>query len=306
MTMFRFLMAKQNSSAGYIIFAGGYLSSGAATNISDKYIIPTDAVSVGPSLSSARESHAAGGDRSISILACGKTGSTIITSSEKLNFQSESFSSASSLSTARYILACSSGQGFALFAGGTTSITPNVVTNSTEKYNLSTEARSSGGNLTAQISNMSGSGNAQIGIFAGQQASGGSALSSVDKYTYSSDTSSAGTALSVAKFGCGAHSNKSISIIAGGWLPNATDVVEKYNLQTDSRTLGTSLGTKRSSPGSGGNEIACIFACGYTNVTFVNTSEKYVFSSDSRTNATTLTGSGRNSLTGSSSQPGHL
>lgn len=137
-----------------------------------------------------------------------------------------------------------------------------------------------------------GVGESTRGIFAGGSPNTGIPVTTTDKYTYSGDTTAAGTALNVARNNGGGAANATVGICGGGYntTPAVIATTSKYTFSGDTTAAGTAFATARSGVTGTGNTTTGIFGGGVdTAGTLVGTStEKYTYSGDTRVAGTAL------------------
>ena len=126
-------------------------------------------------------------------------------------------------------------------------------------------------------------------------------LSSVEKFTFSSETASATTALGAAlNSGAGMSNNGTAGYLAGGALSGGltpVDTNQKYAYSDDTRSAATALSTNRDKAGgmSDSGVSGYVVAGGYGSLgaTYLSSTDKYDFSDDTRSAGTALSSARR-------------
>jgi len=129
-------------------------------------------------------------------------------------------------------------------------------------------------------------GNATIGIFALGQTTSHTLLTTRDKYTYSGDVVTSGTAATLASMRGSASGNSVESIFVLGYgntgiNDGTTNIVDKYTYSGDIVTSGTSLGFVELGTAAG-NSVEGIFALGFNGSYELTTAArvKYTYAGD--------------------------
>lgn len=181
----------------------------------------------------------------------------------------------------------------ALFAGGQDSANTKIATSSVLTF--ASDSVSTGGNLRVSRALPNSVGNATIGYFAGGDiGTGGSFTGStaVDIYTYSSNTSASGTALSLGINASATYGTATIGYFSGGQASSASPAwqgaTQKYTYSNNSATTGTALSAVKSWCAGMSNTSLGIIAGGGNSTGALAVTEKYTFAGDVRTLGTNL------------------
>jgi len=135
-------------------------------------------------------------------------------------------------------------------------------------------------------------------IFGDGQITGAWVLST-DKYVYSTDTSSAGTALIIGRAATAGAGNTTYGIFGCGQLSNASmsGSADKYTYSNDATATATTLSYARMEVGAAGNATVGVWGGG-TNAYTLLTS-KYTYSGETTAAGTSLSGTARGYAVGS-------
>ena len=157
-------------------------------------------------------------------------------------------------------------------------------------YSTDTTAAVPGAALSAARHRLAATGNSTAGYFGGGIApgaapGGGGLHSTMDKVTYSSDTTAAvpGAALSVGRLDVAATGSSTAGYFGGGGSPGLLSTMDKIDYTSDTRTTvpGASLSVARSNLAATGNITAGYFGGG-TSPGFSATIDKVTYSNDTR------------------------
>jgi hypothetical protein len=247
------LASTASSTAGY--FGGGSPGSGPVSTM-DKvtYASDTTAAVPGAVLSTSRKTLAATGSSTLGYFGGGfgpglpSDRSTM----DKVIYSSDTTSTVpgANLSAARFALAATGNSTAGYFGGGNSPAAPSV-TSLMDKltYSTDTTAAVPGANLSIARRNIAATGSSTAGYFGG----GANFLipasySTMDKLTYSSDTTSAvpGANLSVARYSLAATGNSTAGYFGGGF-PGPFSRMDKltYASDTTAFTPGANLSASR-------------------------------------------------------------
>lgn len=266
------------------IFASGASSAAVVSRVSNTYVFSTGAVAAGELLANGADRAAGGNNTTQGIFSGGKiiSPTTYLSRGEKFSFSSGVWSPSTELGTARSEVAAGGNATRLLFQGGNNG---NRI-NSADKYTYADETMVPGTLISTARSGMFGTANSTIGLFSqgGLVAAGNT--TTVDLYTFASDTTATGsTALGGARsFGAAV----SIPTTAYSTFGSGTAVMDKYTYANNTHATGTSLVNGRSNVGAMGNSSVGIWA---GNSSYTNTTRTYTFAGD-------VTGDGTNLLTG--------
>lgn len=254
------------------VLGGGFTTT--AVSSTDRYTYATDALSPGANLLLAREDLAACGNSALAIFGGGTTGArTAVT--DKYDHSTTTVSAGTSLGTAREELAAAASATVGYFAGGSTGSVSALV----DKYTLATHAVTAGTVLLQARSRLAGASGVVVeepapappppvtppasGAFALFAAGFTTAnVATTDRYVYTANTVSAGTALGTARTelaGVGAELN---AVFAGGFVAAAVATVEKYTYSGDAVAAGTSLNNATRALAGATTAVKAVFAGG--------------------------------------------
>lgn len=313
MTMFRFLMAKNES--GFAVFCKGDGATADSGPIAaQRYEFSTGTITSATSMSKAYSSFGAS-NKTVGVFAGGFTNYStfpILTSSQKYTWSNSSVATGGTLGTARAFHSGFSNLEVAIYSGGRPTI--STISFTSDKYTFSNDSVSTGGSLSAAMAVMAGFSNGLSGyVVSGaidDSTSGTRGTSS--KYNFSSDTyASSTTATTRAK--PRAVSNTNHAYIAGGYLTDynySTDTAEKWLFSSDTVSSASSLGTRRQDLTSANNHVIGLLAAGFTGYlsspsTILSSVEVYKFSNEVRSSGTSLSNAQQRTASASST-PGHL
>ena len=157
-----------------------------------------------------------------------------------------------SLSGVRYSLAATGSSTAGYFGGGFDATVSQRSTMDKVTYSSDTTAAVPGAFLSGVRYGLAATGNSTAGYFGGGNIAPGAgfATATMDKVTYSSDTTAAvpGAFLSVARYGLAATGNSTAGYFGGGFLsPGPRSTMDKVTYSTDTRTTvpGASLSVAR-------------------------------------------------------------
>jgi hypothetical protein len=266
--MLRWLLARQQA-ANVIVSSGGVnnLSPLTAIATTELYLMESNTVKSGGSLSAARlsASRQMFGDRKTAYFAGGfnAAGTAVLSSVEKYAFSTNSYSNATSLTTARARYGASSAVDFGLLAcGDNAASTAYVLT--TAKYIFSSESDSAGTNLTgSERGGLGGCGNKTFGLFTGGLTWTSVPQTTSSKYQYSDNSVTNGTSLGTARYNHMCSATDARSYLAGGFLTAVTLTTLKYEHSSDVISNGTNLsGSARQIGGGSGDAFKGVFTAG--------------------------------------------
>ena len=285
---------------GYSYFVGG----GFWFTSTEKYTIATDAVTVGTAITTgggfnggvAQGAGAANGTTGIFTNALVESGADQVSGSlsgkiARLTLASETWS-AGTTQTKGYRMRIGTGNEItAVFFNGYSTDNTGAAANSTSKYSYSGNSWSAGTAAGFGTANRVGQVCHSDGLIAyvagGMNEQSGGTFSDSKKYAYSSDTvttgGTAGSSIGGTPPGTG---NQSVMIIMGGRGPTTSsnvNNVRKLTLLTDTFTEMTALGSNLTDGDAAGDDIVGIFQFSGTMAT-----QKYTYSTDSRTSATAM------------------
>lgn len=305
MTMFRFLLAKHNSS--YALFAGGFNTSSAVLSTSEKYYLANNATSSGASLSDPRAGLTGSSN---SAIGCFRGGNTLANASttDRFIFASDSSSSGQSLGTLAYLCAAHSIANIGCWAGGYAGAAIGNLANN-QKYTYSTDSNSSAQALSVARYALLGIGNQQYAWFCGGTSAGIGNRQTVDRYEFSSDAMSTRTSLGGTENHSGASSgNNQFGILFFGNVSAINAKTTRYTFATEAQSSETNIRTF-SGGGAGGNSICGVWAFGGNTAGSgsgaVATSNVYTWSTSAIATGTSLT-TARSETAGCGSEPGHF
>jgi hypothetical protein len=178
-----------------------------------------------------------------------------------------------------------------IFTGGTGGATYN---STSSKLTYSNDTYVAGGTLAYIIYTSScgtGFGTTLIGYRASGIIQAGTAIMPVDKYTFSADTSAAGTSLTASVRGASINSGTPlVGVTLGGFNESTVhyNSVFKYTFSNDTVASGTNLGTTRSSGAALCSKTTGYGAGGYAASVLTAVTSSYVFSSDVTATVTAL------------------
>ncbi len=126
------------------------------------------------------------------------------------------------------------------------------------------------------------------GLFGGGTTTGANYFSNVQKYVFHQNVVSAGTALTVAKYGVGAAGNYQVGVFIGGDASaGVTWSSDVYNYFTGTKSAGGNLSSKRMYVVGVGNATTGYFGGGTTG-SVVATMDKYTYSTNAAAAGTSL------------------
>ena len=270
-------------------FGGG--SPGPRTTM-DKvtYSSDTTAAVPGANLTVARSGPAATGNSTAGYFGGGNTPGSIVSSIEKVTYSSDTTAAVpgASLSAARRYLAATGNSTAGYFGGGGSA--PLRSTMDKVTYSNDTTAQIPGASLSGVRYFLAATGNSTAGYFGGGNIAPGAgfATATMDKVTYSSDTTAAvpGANLSVARYGLAATGNSTAGYFGGGQPSSAPSgrisTMDKvtYSNDTTAAVPGAPLSDVRFQPAATGSSTAGYFGGGFSNSGAVSIMDKVTYSSD--------------------------
>lgn len=224
------------------IYAGG--STGATTKADTcKYTYSTDTPTAATALTEIRQLHAAAGNATRGIFACGLVGvgSPVESTTEKYTYSTDGVATATSLAIERFRLAGVGNGELGIFGHGNKA--DDSTPTATDKYTYATDAATSGTDLSYGTLQSKACGSTTKGFFAGGNITG--SISTVISYEYATNTVSSATALTIARRDHAAASNHTFGIFMGGLEEGQVtipmDSTDKYDLTTETSTTGTTM-----------------------------------------------------------------
>lgn len=204
-----------------------------ANEVTEKRTFASDIASNGIALTQARWSLTAASTPTFGLYIGGlTTGSTHVTSSDKLNFGSNTRAGGGWLTTGRELPAAVGNATHAIISGGYNS----GYLNTTEKHNHADNTVVVGTNMSAGRSGPAATGTTEFGIIAAGYVTG-----TTDKYVYATDARTLGTALGQARGFLAGAGNSTVGIFGGGRYPTQSAHVDAYVYTSAAVTTGTSL-----------------------------------------------------------------
>lgn len=179
----------------------------------------------------------------------------------------------------------------ALFAGGLNA--SSVLLQTTERYYLANNITASGASLSVSRRGLVASSNAAIGCIRGgnDTVGGANVVGTTDRFTFASNSSSPGQALATAAYYPAAHSISNVGCWAGGYNAGNLSNNQKYTYSTDSNSSALALSVARYSLQGIGNQQYAWFCGGIlAGVGYLQTVERYEFSSDAMSTRASLGG----------------
>lgn len=280
---------------GVGIFSGG--NAGSVVNYTDKYAYANDTVSVGASLITPTNYGAAAGNSSVGIFAAGYVSGSVSNIVNLYSHIDGAVIAGTNLAVARYDLAAIASNTTAYFNGGWGA--SGGYSAHTDKYNCSTNAVVAGSLLASSKYTHTGVSSTIFGLFVGGYAWGH--LNAIEKYTYSGDTVTAGTNLSVARGNLAGAGNTEFCVISGGDVSG--DVVDKYIYSNNTMVSSVMLKTSAKFLAATGNNNIALFGGGMADSSRLKSTYKYGYSADAIAPGTSL-GLNRADLSACSSSPG--
>jgi hypothetical protein len=213
----------------------------------------------------------------------GGGGIGVFVTMDKVNYSTDTTAQVpgASLSSARYKLSATGNSTNGYFGGGI----PQVTTMDKIQYSNDTRLPTiPGAALRSNRSSAAATGNATAGYFAGGRLPfPGGLLSSIDKITYSNDTTLLlpATTLSAVRRNMGATGNQSFGYFGGG-DPGPVTTMDKIQYSNDTRAIvpGAALSAARTYLAATGNSTNGYFGGGFAPGGYFSTVNKLTYTSD--------------------------
>jgi len=279
---------------GYALQFSG--ASIAQANITYKYGFSNNLRTAGTALNTVRLWTCGIGTSAAAIIAGGSTttaGATAVSTSDKyIHATNAVVNQSAGLATARSWMISQNNGTVGIFVGGLT--TSSVQTNIVDVYTFATNTVVAGTAITTAEYRLRATGNATVAIMTSYTSA------STSKYTYSGNTSAAGTSLPAARAVSGGLSTPTYGLFCGGSVASASSTtVDKYTFSGDTLSTGTNLTSSTTAntglTGAGNTVLGLIFGTS-TAVQRYNYAASTVISMSS----------GPASVSGVSSTPGHF
>ena len=239
------------SNPTYAYIAGGW--SGGRIATSQKYTFGINVVAAGGSLSAAKSYVSGTGNATVGVFGGGMNAAgTRLATTDVYTYSGDTVSPGTALGVARTAPGATSISTVGYFAGGYTGTSS---TSYVDKYTYSGNTVAVGTALDTTRDSLAAAGGPTSGIFAGGYdvgGSGGNSSATTSKYTYSGDTTTAGTSLNAATDSLvGAANSQQAVFTGGGYYIGATSPYPNYSLSlstkyyfaTDSVLPGTTIPT---------------------------------------------------------------
>jgi hypothetical protein len=229
-----------NRGNGYALFAGGQNSANTALSVAGKYFFTGNVTSSATSLTAVR-TQMTGLSSSVAGFFVGgnTTQGSPSTNNYVYTYASDTVATGTALVASRNIGAGASNATIGLIAGGYN----GSYTNTTMKFDLTAQTSVVGTALVGTgRGGMAGNGNGSVGVFSGGAGASSSYFSITDVYTYSGDTTAAGTNLGTIRNGGAAGGSPTLNILGGGMNgTNSVSTTQIYNYGSGAVSNGVAL-----------------------------------------------------------------
>jgi hypothetical protein len=257
------------SSSKFGVIAGGFTT--VSTALTSKYYYATDATTTGTNLTLVRHAMGAAGSgnetRAIFFAGANNTVSPIATTA-KYTYSGDAVAAGATITTAANYGSATGTTTDGYFAGGATNLgAPGTFTTRHDKYTYSSDTRSVAAALgTARWLHSSITDKSTVAIHAGGLTTLTNYVATTEKYTYSSNTIAAGTALTNPKGWSVGLGNSTVGLITMGvQTVGDNSSTYKYTYSGDTVSSGTTITTFRFGCASITSNVAGIVAYGQSN-----------------------------------------